>query len=111
MKTRVDLPPDPNDWWIVGLFHAGAAGPGPDRLHDIFAAALPDAPGGTTWNKAYPDQVAAQGARDLLIILPNIPQDLCYDCRYLNFGPIAPRWNIYRGGPFHSLTPCQVLEV
>jgi hypothetical protein len=116
VKTLNDYTTSPGDVAYVFLLHEGDFYPGPNRRHLLQAYQGLYVPPYYSAFIYFPSpliigdppktalDLAIAGAQ-ILAALPNVIQDLCYECHPDRARPNRPRWNIYHAGPFHTIVP------
>lgn len=97
-KIRPYIPTGPAPLFYVTVIHfSGPDAFGPQAWHCIWVYTPEELyPGADVW--AYVDTLAhgeimARGWSSF----PAMINDACLSCRYSDYGPALPRWNIYRG--------------
>lgn len=121
VKTRNDYLLPPAEVAYVFVLHEGDFYPGPGRRHLLQAYTglyVPPYYSAAIWfpspefsgDPPTTSLDLAIAAAALLVQLPNVVQDLCYECHPDRARPNRPRWNIYRSGPFRTIVPCVIQD-
>lgn len=98
-KIRQDkFPPGglPYQYWTF-LVHEFLGPTGFEGIHFVYAAHISEMPPYVNAASIHPTLEIAMAEAHAWVSMPLIPWDMCDACREFNYGPIAPRWNIYRG--------------
>lgn len=97
-KIRPYIPPEQGPFLFVTVVHVcGEDRFAPDAWHLIWWYTQEDLlPGASAWafvDTAEHGEIMAKGWASR----PAMINDVCIYCRYYDYGPAIPRWNIYRG--------------
>jgi len=105
VKTRTEYDPEYANYFTA-VIHYGDPGPVyPNAFHIVYAYSAFDLPMWVDGWHVHETFEAAFLEAQSWVALPALAQSICKGCRYFNWGPSVPRWNIYRGIPGRTIPP------
>jgi hypothetical protein len=107
VKIRTWTDPWIDPMFAVLIYHFGPSEPwDPLAVHSVYAYPISSFPSGPSGYYLQFDLDNALVCAKTFAAMPQIPRDLCIECRNHAYGPQLPRWNIYRGENLMHTPPC-----